>query len=728
MNKKNGYVGIDCARVVAALLICAIHTSPLSSLSEQSNFIMTRVIGRLAVPFFFITSGFFLISRYARNDKKLWNFVKKTATIYLAAIVFYIPIMIYNHYFAMDNLMFNIIKDIVWDGTMYHLWYLPASMSGAVIAWYLVRRIGYKKAIAITAVLYLIGLFGDSYYGIAESVLGLQKIYALIFEVSDYTRNGLFFAPIFFVFGGMIADLQHCHNNVYDSSMTKSTYWQGSSLRKCIVGFVFSFLALFAEAMTLFHYDLQRHDSMYLFLPVCTFFLFGIIVHWRGNCTTWLRTATMLCYILHPMMIVMIRFVARLTRTQAILVDNSVVHYVSVCIVSCGVAGITAFVWNRFYGNKKVCRFDTNRAWIELNINHLEHNVQTLCREMAPNSELMAVVKAQGYGHGLFEIAVPLNKMGIKAFAVATIEEGICLRTYGVCGEILILGYTHVNRARELKKYNLTQTLIDFEYAKELDKQNILVKVHIKVDTGMHRLGMSSNEVQKAKKIFGMRHLNVCGIYTHLACADSLLPEAMADTEKQIDKFYHFIDTLEESGISIPKIHLQSSYGFLNYPQLQGDYVRMGIALYGILSTQDSDTILKLDLLPVLSLKARVVLVRTVRKGESVGYDRAFIAQRNSRIAILPIGYADGYPRSLSCGRGRVLINGQSAPIVGRVCMDQLAVDVTDLDSVSVGDVAILIDANNSKVCSAPKVAQCTGSISNELLSRMGTRLPIIEC
>ena len=713
MSKSKNYAGIDYFRIIAAVLIVAIHTSPLTSFSKIGDFILTRVIARIAVPFFFMTSGFFLISRYTCNDDKLKAFIKKTAIIYAAAILIYIPINLYNGYFSMEYLLPNIIKDIVFDGTLYHLWYLPASIIGATIAWYLVKKLDYPKALVVTVILYIVGLFGDSYYGISEKIPILNNFYESIFQVSDYTRNGIFFAPIFFVAGGIIAEKM---------SVVSQKQWE-------ILGFAVSFALMFAEAMTLHSFDVQRHDSMYLFLIPCMFFLFCTLLHWKGKRVVWLRTLSLLVYIIHPMMIVAIRMIAKILKLQNILVENSIVHYFVVCLLSMVFAGIATVLWDKYGIKKKNLNLDTDRAWIEIDLDNLTHNVNTLRKAMPPECELMAVVKAEGYGHGSFAISTHLAKMGVKAFAVATIDEGIQLRHYGIRGEILILGYTDVCRAKELKKYDLTQTLIDFSYAKELDKQGITIKVHLKVDTGMHRLGMgisSKNCVQLGSKIFSMKHLKVCGIYTHLCCADSLLPEDVAFTRNQIEQFYSFIGALEEKGIVIPKVHIQSSYGLLNYPELECDYVRIGIALYGVLSTPSSNTVLNLDLRPVLSLKTKVALVRNVRKGDCVGYGRSFVAKRDSVIAILPIGYADGFPRNLSDGRGRVLINGQIVFIIGRICMDQMMVDVTDLEQVSVGDLATLIGSTEGTMLSAPAIAGASGSISNELLSRMGARLPFL--
>ncbi|MDE6566509.1 MAG: serine racemase VanT catalytic subunit, partial [Lachnospiraceae bacterium] len=340
--------------------------------------------------------------------------------------------------------------------------------------------------------------------------------------------------------------------------------------------------------------------------------------------------------------------------------------------------------------------------------------------------KLMAVVKTRAYGHGAVQISSHLNKIGIGAFAVATIDEGIELRKHGIRGEILILGYTSIYRASELKKYDLMQTLIDFDYALALNEQNVVIKTHIKIDTGMHRLGIDYSDFFKIKQIFAMKNMVVCGIYTHLCCSNSLEPDDARYTRKQIRCFYDMIDALKNSNIAVPKIHIQSTYGLLNYPDLACDYIRAGIALYGVLSSPNKKTNLKLDLRPVLSLKTRVVFIRQVRKGDIVGYDRKYKADRDSRIAILSIGYGDGFPRNLSCQNGKVCLHGRYAPIVGQICMDQLAVDVTKVNHVSPGDVAILIGTDNNTQISAPVVSDCSDSISNELLCRMGERLPVV--
>jgi serine/alanine racemase len=371
-------------------------------------------------------------------------------------------------------------------------------------------------------------------------------------------------------------------------------------------------------------------------------------------------------------------------------------------------------------------RYDTDRAYLEIDLNNLKHNVNVLNEKLPSNCELMAVVKASAYGHGMEEVAKCVNQLGVKAFAVATVDEGIELRKYGITGEILVLGYTNPKRASELYTYNLTQTLIDYDYSVALNTQGYLIKSHIKIDTGMHRLGFDNEDIKKIIEVFSMKNIDVYGIYTHLCVADSLDEEDIAFTNMQINAFNRVLDEIKHNELNLPKVHIQSSYGFLNYPDLKCNYIRAGVSLYGVYSSDKDLTRLHLDLKPVLSLKSKIVLVRNVKKGESVGYGRSFIATRDTLIAVLSIGYADGYPRNLSCGKSFVLINGYKAPIVGRICMDQLTVDVTDIPNVKSGITATLIGKDGNEEIRAAQVADYSGSITNELLSRMGNRLCII--
>ena len=698
MSRERYDTGIDWLRLAAAILVIAIHTSPLADFNETGDFILTRVLARIAVPFFFITSGYFLLSRYHDSDRKLRHFLKKTGWIYGASILLYLPLNFRNGYFSQSQLLPELLKDLIFDGTMYHLWYLPASMLGMLIAWKLVEKLDFSKGLVMALLLYLVGLFGDSYYVVVEKLPLLKAFYDRLFELFDYTRNGLFFAPVFLILGGFIADERRKLSSV-----------------EAGVGFLISLGLLLAEALILHRHGFQRHDSMYVFLLPAMYFLFHLILLWKGRRIPLLRPASLVVYLIHPLVI------AAVWRFSS---QNSLFHFGLVCLLSLLFSFAMAALWLRF-SFKKPHNPEKDRAYIELNLANLTHNVSVLKAALPANAELMGVVKREAYGHGSYAVATHLEKTGVKAFAVATIDEGIALRRYGIRGEILILGFTDVRRAKELKTYRLTQTLIDFPYAEKLNRQKIPVSVHIAIDSGMHRLGLDTDDLDGVQKLFQMKHLHIQGIFTHLCCADSRKPEDISFTRKQIRSFYGLISQMETAGLPIPKIHLQSSYGLLNYPDLPCDYVRAGISLYGVFSSPDDRTLLQPKLRPVLALKAKVVLIREISRGETVGYGRTFRAERNSRIAILPIGYGDGLPRNLS-GKAMVRISTHLLPVIGRICMDQLAIDLTGADDVSVGDTAILIDNAENSHLLAPNVAALSGSISNELLCRLGAKLPVV--
>lgn len=369
-----------------------------------------------------------------------------------------------------------------------------------------------------------------------------------------------------------------------------------------------------------------------------------------------------------------------------------------------------------------------NRAWIEVDLNNIENNINEIRKVIHKNAKIMAVVKANAYGHGEVEVSKKLNEIGILDFAVATLDEGIILRKAGIKGSILILGYTDIQNIKIVQKYDLIQTIVDFEYAKEVEKLNLDKKlnVHIKINTGMNRLGESYKNIDNLIKIYNMKNLNILGTFTHLCVSDSLFEDNIKFTKKQIDNFFKAIDALKLNNINVKKIHIQASYGIINYNDLECDYVRPGIIMYGVYSTlQDKKSCkIKLNLKPALKLKSKIVSIRNIQKGESVGYGRAFIAKKDMKIATVSIGYADGYPRSLSSKDVYVLVNDKFAKIIGRICMDQMIVDVSNITNIEVGDIVTLLD--DIEEISAENISNLSGSISNELLSRLGSRLPII--
>lgn len=369
---------------------------------------------------------------------------------------------------------------------------------------------------------------------------------------------------------------------------------------------------------------------------------------------------------------------------------------------------------------------DTGRAWIEIRRDALRQNVVALRTLLPPRCELMPALKANAYGHGALPVARELNCLGVRAFCVATVGEGMELRQGGVEGLILVLGYTPPEDFALLPAWDLTQAAIDCEYAKMLAHFGRGVQTHLAIDTGMHRCGERWEQMDALCEVLRSKRLRATGAFTHLCAADSADPEAIAYTLAQARAFADAIRALEGCGWRCAKQHLLASYGLLNYPQLGGDYARVGIALYGLLSGRNDFVRHPLPLTPVLSLKARIALLKTLRDGEHAGYGLEYAAHGERTIAVLPIGYADGLPRDLSCGRGHVLLHGRKAPIVGRVCMDQTLVDVTDIPETRRGDAAAVIGRSGEQEIAAYDLSEAGNTITNEWLSRLGARLPRI--
>lgn len=385
------------------------------------------------------------------------------------------------------------------------------------------------------------------------------------------------------------------------------------------------------------------------------------------------------------------------------------------------------------------------RAWIELNMANLASNLGQIRRILPRDCGVMPAVKANAYGHGAVLIGRALQELGVRDFCVAAIGEAVELREAGIQGEILILGYTSPQDFPLLTEYGLTQTVLSLPYAKLLqaygqsrqDGRQLLVKdcrrplyqsrglplpVHVAIDTGMHRIGERCENFENICRIWEMNALRVTGVFSHLCVSDNVSEADRGYTRRQIREFDSVIRRLKKRGIAGFQTHIQGSYGILNYPELHCDLARPGIALYGVLSSSRDRTKANADLKPVLSLKARIACVNRLRAGETAGYGRTYTAETERKTAVVSIGYADGVPRALS-NRGAVLVNGKRAPIIGRVCMDQLLIDVTEIPRVSPGDTAVLIGQSGEEQITACEFARMAGTISNEILSGLGSRL-----
>lgn len=369
-----------------------------------------------------------------------------------------------------------------------------------------------------------------------------------------------------------------------------------------------------------------------------------------------------------------------------------------------------------------------DRAWVELNFNNLKHNIFEFKRIIPSNTEIMAVVKANAYGHGIVEISTFLNSIGIDNFAVATLEEGIILRENNINGNILILGYTDIQNIEYVIKYDLIQTIVDYDYAKKITSLHLSnkLKCHIKINTGLNRIGENYKNIDNFLEIFKIENLNILGCFTHLAVADSLDEDDVTFTENQIENFYACINHIKSQGYDTGKLHIQNTYGTLNYPEINCDYVRLGIGMYGIYNANNhiNNSNADVNLKPVLQLKAKISSVHELLKNDFVSYGRTFSSDKNMKIATVCIGYADGYPRNLSNKDVVVLINNHYSKIIGRICMDQLVIDVTDIPNVKCGDIVTLI-GEDSAIC-AENISIKSDSITNELLCRLGDRLPRI--
>lgn len=370
--------------------------------------------------------------------------------------------------------------------------------------------------------------------------------------------------------------------------------------------------------------------------------------------------------------------------------------------------------------------YQKSRAWIELNMNHLAHNVKELSGLLPEGGALMPVVKANAYGHGAILIAKNLQKLNISNFAVASLPEAAALREAGIEGQILILGYTHPKDFPMLSRYNLTQTVVDSFYAQMLNSFGKPVKVHISIDTGMRRLGERSENEAAILSVWQNKNLIITGVFSHLCVSDSLETSDVAFTLKQFDRFRQVVAFLHENGISGFSTHMQGSYGLLNYPEFHFDFARVGIALYGCLSNFSDSIKAQVCFKPVLTLKSRIQSIRLLLPGEAAGYGLTYRTREAQTIAAVSIGYADGFPRNLS-GKGHVLVHDCKAPIIGRICMDQLLINISDIPHVLPGDEVILIGHSQNETITAEEMADLSGTISNEFLSRLGQRLERIE-
>ncbi len=365
-------------------------------------------------------------------------------------------------------------------------------------------------------------------------------------------------------------------------------------------------------------------------------------------------------------------------------------------------------------------------VWAEIDLDALAYNMKNI-KALAKDKEVIAVVKADCYGHGSVDTAPVLLENGASRLAVAVLTEGIELRNSGITAPIMILGYTPEYLGEELIKYDIEQTVYSLEYAHNLSETalslNKKAKIHIALDTGMGRIGFMPDEksLREVSEICSLPGLDVIGMFTHFSTADE---ENKDYTNEQFSKYMKFVEGLSDLNINIPLKHVSNSGAIMDMPETFKDLdaVRAGIILYGY---YPSDEVKKenLSLKPALTIKAKIAHVKEMDKNMYISYGRTFKTERKSIIATIPIGYADGYSRLLIPG-AKVIVNGKFAPVVGRICMDQCMIDVTDVGTVKTGDEVIILGQSGDLKINADDYAEILGTINYEILCMFKHRIP----
>ena len=366
------------------------------------------------------------------------------------------------------------------------------------------------------------------------------------------------------------------------------------------------------------------------------------------------------------------------------------------------------------------------RAWAEINLDYLAHNIREVKKFLGGNVKIMAVVKAEGYGLGSVHVSEVFLQNGADALGVATCDEGFKLRKSGIKSEILIMAHSPAGMFAEIVENDLTQAVSSLKMAAELSEAagqlGKAANIHIKIDTGMNRIGFkpTRESIDEIIEITRLPFLSVNGVYSHLAMSES---SDKSFTYKQYDKFVYVTDALKQRGFTDFKTHLCNSGGVLNNTDLHLDMIRPGIILYGIYPSAETST--PLDLKPAMSLKARISHLSIVEAGESVGYDRTFYTKRKTKVATLIIGYADGYPSALS-NKASVIVGSGYAPVIGQVCMDQMMIDVTDIPDVKEEDEVILYGKKGDLEIKVEQLAPLCKTKYREILciTNIGKRIP----
>ncbi|OQY00967.1 MAG: alanine racemase [Desulfobacteraceae bacterium 4572_130] len=372
-------------------------------------------------------------------------------------------------------------------------------------------------------------------------------------------------------------------------------------------------------------------------------------------------------------------------------------------------------------------------VWAQINIDAITHNIIALKKIINPNSKFMAVVKADAYGHGALKVAPKAIETGACFLGVARFSEGYKLRKSGINAPILIFGFTHPIDAEKLFYFDLTASVYNFEMAEQLSKyacqKKIKIKTHIKIDTGMGRVGMlcglekgcslfNEKAVFEVKKILKLKGLDIKGIYTHFATADSI---DKSYSQYQINVFTCFLNSLKKEKIEFEICHAANSAAIINFPESHFDMVRAGISMYGLYTSPSIDRS-KVNLKPAMELKSIITSTKKVPKGFKISYDMTYETNKKTIIASVPIGYADGFSRALS-SKGFMLVKGIKAPILGRICMDQTIIDVGNIPEIKTGDEVVIMGNQKDKTITADDIAFAANTINYDVVSSLTSRV-----
>ncbi|OHC06731.1 MAG: alanine racemase [Planctomycetes bacterium RIFOXYD2_FULL_41_16] len=364
-------------------------------------------------------------------------------------------------------------------------------------------------------------------------------------------------------------------------------------------------------------------------------------------------------------------------------------------------------------------------TWVEIDLNALRHNLLAVKKRIGPQIKILGIVKADAYGHGDYEVSRVLLNNGVEMLGIAILEEGIQLRNTGIKAPLLLLGGVFEEQIDSIIHYDVTPTVYDLKLAEVLSKKatyfNKKLKVHVYVDTGMGSIGVKhDNAVEFVKFVKNLKNLIIEGIYTHCSSSDE---KDSAFTNLQIKRFRDVLDALDTIKVRIPLRHMANSGAILGYPESYFNTVRPGLSLYGLYPSEDVSR--DIGIRPVMSFKTRIIHIKDMESGDVVGYGRTYRITKPTRVATLPLGYDDGYNQLLS-NQGEVIIRGKRASIIGRVCMDQCFVDVTNIKDVSVGDEVVLYGSQAQETISVESIAQQLNTIPYEVTCSISKRVPRI--